>query len=60
MDVHGSGSERRRQCVELAVSAQRGGWRHGLSPNRDGRAPGLDCIGGEVDLLQTHTILICA
>ena len=59
-DVWGSGSGRRRGGQQLAVSAEMRGWRDGLGPKRDGYLPGLCCIRGQVDLWQTHTILICA
>lgn len=60
VDVRGSGSDRRRGGSKLAVSAGRRGWRDGLGPKRNGYLPGLYCIRGQVDLWQTHTILICA
>lgn len=44
-------------AAKLAVSAGR---RDGLGPKRDGYLPGLYRIRGQVDLWQTHTILICA
>lgn len=52
--------EEERGAAELAVSAGRRGWRDGLGPKRDGYLPGLYCIRGQLDLWQTHTILICA
>lgn len=60
VDVQSSDSEWRRGGSKLAVSAFRTGWRDGLRPKRDGYLPGLHCIRGQVDLWQTHTILICA
>lgn len=47
-------------AAKLAVSAGRRGRRDGLGPKRDGFLPGLYRIRGQVDLWQTHTILICA
>lgn len=55
--------EETRRAAKLAVSAGRRrwrGWRDGLGPKGDGYLPGLYCIRGQVDLWQTHTILICA
>lgn len=54
----GRWNEKRRR--QLAVFPGRRGWRNGLGPKRDGYLPGLYCIRGQLDLWQTHTILICA